>query len=171
MALRTGKVIIAKNIKLDKNYKDVLDYSESDMLALVNTNKVAEVSTASFLKVGENTIDTSFSYSDCLKCNYMAIQNPNYSNKWFFAFITNVIYKSNGMTQIEFEVDAWSTWFEDWQKKPCYIIREHVNNDSVGANTVPENLDIGEVEQESYDEFLNFRTRWKRLLFLYFNNL
>lgn len=29
MSLRTGRVIIAKNIKLDKSYKDVLDYSET----------------------------------------------------------------------------------------------------------------------------------------------
>ena len=60
------------------------------------------------------------------------------------------------MTQIEFEVDAWSTWFEDWTKKPCYIIREHVNNDSVGANTVPENLDVGEVIEEEWENLIDY---------------
>lgn len=144
MALRTGRVIIAKNIKLDKNYKDVLDYSESVMLALVNSNKVAEVSSASFLKVGDNSIDTSFSYSDCLKCNYMAIQNPTYSNKWFFAFIDDIEYINNGTTRIKYTIDEFSTWYDYWLVEDCFVIREHVNDDTIGLHTQPEGLETGE---------------------------
>ena len=144
MALRTGKVIIAKNIKLDKTYKNVIDYTEANMLTLVNTNKVAESSSCSFLKPGENVIDTSFSYSDCLKCNYLALQNPSYSNKWFFAFIDEVEYINNGTTRIHYTIDEFSTWFDYWQKQTCFVVREHVNDDTVGANTVPEMLETGE---------------------------
>lgn len=156
MALRTGKVIIAKNIKLDKNYKDVLDYSESDMLALVNANKVAEVTSASFLRVGENVIDTSFSYSDCLKCNYMAIQNPNYSNKWFFCFIDDIEYINNGTTRIKYTIDEFSTWYDYWLVEDCFVIREHVNDDTVGLHTLPENVETGEYIVDSKIEGRNF---------------
>lgn len=144
MALRTGRVIIAKNIKLDKDYNDVLTYSESDMLNLVIQNKIAESSNCSFVKVGENTIDTPFSYGDALKSNYMALQNPNYSNKWFFCFVNKVEYISNRNTRIYYTVDEFSTWYDYWTKEDCYIIREHVNNDTIGLHTVPENLEIGE---------------------------
>ena len=144
MALRTGRVIIAKNIKLDKSYKDVLDYTESEMLTLVTTNKVDEVSSASFVKVGENQIDTPFSYADALKCNYMAFQNPSHANKWFFCFIDHAEYINNGTTRIHFIVDVYSTWNDYWQVNNCFVIREHVSNDTVGANTVPESLELGE---------------------------
>lgn len=144
MALRTGKVIIAKNIKLDKSYKDVLDYSEANMLSLVTANKVGEVSSASFVKIGENQIDTSFSYSDSLKCNYIAFQNPNYSNKWFFCFIDDVEYINNGTTRIHYIVDVFSTWYEYWQVNNCFVLREHVTDDTVGLHTVPENVELGE---------------------------
>lgn len=144
MAVRTGKVIIAKNIKLDKSYKDVLDYTESEMLSLVNTNKVAESSNCSFIKVGENVIDTNFSYGDALKCNYMAMQNPLYSNKWFFAFIDSVEYISDGNARIHYTIDEFSTWFEYWDSKTCFVIREHVTNDTFGLHTIPEGLETGE---------------------------
>lgn len=151
MAVRTGKVIIAKNIKLDKSYKDVLDYTESEMFSLVNTNKVAESTNCSFIKVGENVIDTNFSYGDALKCNYMAMQNPLYSNKWFFAFIDSVEYISDGNARIHYTIDEFSTWFDYWNPKTCFVVREHVTNDTVGLHTVPENLELGDYVGNSGD--------------------
>lgn len=144
MSLRTGRVIIAKNIKLDKSYKDVLDYSETDMLNLVIANKVSESNDCSFIKVDKNVISTKFSYSDAIKCNYMAMQNPNYANKWFFAFIDKVEYISDGNTNIYFTTDEFSTWYDYWQLDSCFVIREHVNDDTVGLHTQPENLETGE---------------------------
>ena len=76
---RNGKIIIAKDIKLDKRYKEVLNFSESDMLNLVNTNKVADATNYSFIRE-KGVISVNFSYSDCLKCNYMAFQNTDYSH-------------------------------------------------------------------------------------------
>jgi len=148
MAILNSKIILAKGIKMDREYNNVLSFNTSQILNILNSNTHYVNSSNTFAFIGgnnTNVISCPFTYNECLISNYIAFQNTNYSNKWFFAFITNVIRKSNGMTQIEFEVDAWSTWFEDWQKKPCYIIREHVNNDTIGANTVPENLDVGDV--------------------------
>lgn len=144
MALRTGRVIIAKNIKLDKDYNDVLTYSESDMLNLVIQNKIAESSNCSFIKVGENTIDTPFSYGDSLKSNYMALQNPNYSNKWFFCFVNKVEYLNKLTTRIYYTVDEFSTWYDYWIKEDCLVIREHVNDDTVGVHTLQEDVELGD---------------------------
>ena len=97
-----------------------------------------------------------FTYSQCLQANYIAFQNPDYSNKWFFAWIDDVIYKGDKNTEITFTVDAWSTWFDKWQKKTCFINRQHTNNDTIGLHTIPENLDVGEVIQESITEDLAY---------------
>lgn len=157
MALKTGKVIIAKNIKLDKGYKDVLDYTEAQMLALVNANKVNEALNCSFIRIGENIIDTPFSYNDALKCNYLAMQNPFYSNKWFFAFIDSVEYISDGNSRIHYTIDEFATWYDYWNPKECFVIREHVNDDTVGLHTVPEDLELGEyaIQNEYYDNTFN----------------
>ena len=145
-----SKVIICNNIKLDKGYKNVLDYSESDMLDLCDANKVADANNYSFVKHGENMIKVGFTYSTCLHANYMAFQNTDYDSKWFFAFITEVEYLSEKTTIIHFEVDVWSTWFKSLTIQPCFVEREHVNSDTLGLHTINENLDLGEYKINSH---------------------
>lgn len=142
--MKNSQIMICKNIKLDKGYKNVLSYTENEMLTLCNSKKVASDNKYSFIKPGKNEIDVNFSYNDCLKCNYMAFQNPYYSNKWFFAFIDSVEYRSDSATRINFTIDEYATWFDYWNPSPCFIIREHIENDVAGANTQPEGLETGE---------------------------
>ena len=143
-------IIICNNIKLDKSYKNVLDYSESNMLNLCNSNKVAESTKYSFIKHGENKILVGFTYSTCLHANYMAFQNTDYDSKWFFAFITKVEYSSEKSTILHYEIDVWSTWFKSLTIKPCFVIREHVNSDTLGEHTIPEGLELGEYKVNSH---------------------
>ena len=145
-----SKIILAKNIHIDKQYTNVLSYSNSDMLSLLTSQShfVAQAENYSFLRP-TGTIMAGFTYEQCLQANYIAFQNPDYSNKWFFAWIDDVIYKGDKNTEITYTVDAWSTWFDNWTKKPCFINRQHVNDDTIGLHTIPENLDVGEVVQES----------------------
>ena len=152
-----SRIILVKNIKMDKQYTNVLSYSESDMLSLCRSQEhlVAEANDYSFLRP-TGTIMAGFTYSQCLQANYIAFQNPDYDNKWFFAWIDDVIYKGDNNTEITFTIDAWSTWYDYWNKKVCFINRQHVNNDTIGLHTVPENLDVGEVIEESQTEDLAY---------------
>lgn len=149
---RNGRILICKNIKLDKSYRNVLNYSESQMLELCSQNVVAQADDYSFIRE-KGTIKVNFSYSQCLQSNYVAFENPDYSGKWFFAFIDKVNFISTGTTEIVYSIDIWSTWFSYWVQKPCFVVREHVADDTIGLHTVPENIDVGEVVQESIDEF------------------
>lgn len=150
-----SKILLVKNIHIDRQYTNVLSYSEAQMLELCQANLVAQADNYSFLRP-TGSIMAGFTYAQCLQANYIAFQNPDYSNKWFFAWIDEVIYKGDKNTEITFTVDAWSTWFDKWQKKTCFINRQHVNNDTIGLHTVPENLDVGEVVQESITEDLAY---------------
>ena len=150
-----SQIILVKNINIDKEYTNVLNYTESQMLALCRANAVASADNYSFLRP-TGTIFVGFTYSQCLQANYIAFQNPDYDNKWFFAWIDDVIYKSNQNCELKFTIDAWSTWFEKWTPKKCFINRQHVNDDTIGLHTVPENLDVGEVVEESQTEDLTY---------------
>ena len=150
-----SKILLVKNIHIDRQYTNVLSYSEAQMLELCQANLVAQADNYSFLRP-TGSIMAGFTYSQCLQANYIAFQNPDYSNKWFFAWIDDVIYKGDKNTEITFTIDAWSTWFDKWQKKVCFINRQHVNNDTIGLHTIPENLDVGEVIQENITEDLAY---------------
>lgn len=150
-----SKILLVKNIHIDRQYTNVLSYSEAQMLELCQANLVAQADNYSFLRT-TGTIMAGFTYAQCLQANYIAFQNPDYSNKWFFAWIDDVIYKGDKNTEITFTIDAWSTWFDKWNKKVCFINRQHVNDDTIGLHTIPENLDVGEVIQESITEDLAY---------------
>lgn len=153
MADRNSQIIICKNIKLDRNYNNVLNYTEAQMLSLCRANQVASASNYSFIRE-RGTIKTHFPYAQCLQSNYIAFQNPDYSNKWFFAWIDNVDYKSDGCGELSFTIDEWSTWFNKVNIADCFVVREHVNDDTIGFNTIPENLDVSDVIAERVGEYL-----------------
>lgn len=77
-------------------------------------------------------------------CNYIAWKNTGYSNKWFYAFITDVTYLADNTCLISFDYDIFQTWFYDATVNPSYVEREHVNDDTIGVNTVPENVVMGD---------------------------
>ena len=139
-------VILAKNIGMDKEYQNIIDYDEDDLVELCSSNShlVSRQNNYSFIKVGENKIRVGLPYATCLEANYLCMQNPYYSNKWFFAFIDKVEYNSENSTIIYYTIDEISTWWEYWTKKTCLVEREHVTDDTIGKNTIPENLEYGE---------------------------
>lgn len=142
---RNGKIILSKGIKLDKSYKQVLSLSESNMISLMSDSShlVSYKTNYSFIRE-RGSITVGETYANCLKANYMAFQNTDYSGKWFFAFIDNVVYVNNATTEIYYTVDVWTTWFDYWNPHTCYIVRQHATSDVIGSNTVPENLEHGE---------------------------
>lgn len=79
-----------------------------------------------------------------IQYNYVMYQNTNYSNKWFYAFITHMEYVSDTVTLIYIETDYFQTWQFDLTYKQCFVEREHVADDTVGKHLVDEGLELGE---------------------------
>lgn len=155
--MRNSRVILCSGINLDREYINVLNYTEVQMVNLCLAHKVAEVSNYSFIRQNRDSLRTSFTYSQVLNSNYIAFQNSDYDNKWFFAFIDEVIYRGDKCTEIVYTVDSWATWFNKLTIKPCFVKRHHVNDDTIGLNTVPENLNVGEMVEvfEQDDGYLS----------------
>lgn len=78
--------------------------------------------------------------------NYCMYQNENYGNKWFYAFITDMKYINDNMTEIYISTDIWQTWQFDITLNPMFVDREIVAkaDDTFGANRVDEGLELGE---------------------------
>ena len=94
---------------------------------------------------------------DIITFNYVMYQNDAYSDKWFYAYITDMKWINDKMTEITIKTDVFQTWQFDMEFKTSFIEREHVNNDTIGLHTVPENLETGEyiVEDQSSSQFMN----------------
>lgn len=77
--------------------------------------------------------------------NYVMYRNDAYSNKWFYAYITGMEYMNDNVTDLSIATDVWQTWQFDLNYKKTFVEREHVNDDTVGAHTQPEGLQLGEM--------------------------
>ena len=93
----------------------------------------------------DNTIRYGGNYDSLITYNYVMYRNDAYSNKWFYAFITDMEYLNDNVTAISIKEDCWQTWQFDLTFKPVLIDREHVNDDTIGKNTLPEGLELGEM--------------------------
>lgn len=144
--MRNSEIILCRNIKMDKNYNNVLSYTQNEMISLCRSNAIASNNNYSFIRQNNNTIYSNFTYSQCLQANYIAFQNKDYDNKWFFAFIDEVNYVSDKNTEIKYTIDVFSTFYEDWTAKKCFISRQHCYNDTIGLHTLDENLNISDFE-------------------------
>ena len=148
--MKNSKIILARGIKLDRNYNNVLSYTENEMLNLLNEDRhiIYFDDNYSFVNEFQNIICVQVPYENCIEANYMAFQNPRYNNKWFFCFIDKIEYNSEKSTNITFHIDSWSTWYEQKSIKECYVLREHVEDDTIGLHTIDEGLSVGEVISE-----------------------
>ena len=158
MATLNTKIILAKNVRQDKEYKHVYITTEASYVQqlLGSTYFVAQTETASFIN-DTGQIYVPFSYSQCLSANYIAFQNPNYDNKWFFGFIDKIVFHSENMQEIKYTTDVFSTWFNKLNINiPCLVEREHVSDDTIGLHTIEEDLNVGEVIciEETEDSYL-----------------
>lgn len=87
---------------------------------------------------------SSLRYEDLLEYNYCMYKNDSYKDKWFYAFVTDVKYINDGMSEVSIETDVFQTWQFNLIYKNSFIEREHVSDDTVGKHTIPEGLETGD---------------------------
>lgn len=74
---------------------------------------------------------------------YLCFKNQA-SGKWYYAFVTQVIYINPETSLLNFEIDVYQTFLFDMVIRDCDISREHVANDDFKTNTVQEPVDVGD---------------------------
>ena len=92
----------------------------------------------------DGTIRYGANYDSLIHYNYVMYRNDGYSNKWFYAFIDGMEYLNDNVTAISISTDTFQTWQFDLTYKNTFVEREHVSDDTVGAHTLDEGLELGD---------------------------
>lgn len=141
-----SKLMICAGIPFNNNHKDILLFTDetSKYNYFTSKAKFPPISEVTYMRNQPGTpIRVEISADMLRDCNYIMYQNSAYGAKWFYAFITSVEYVNDGCSFIYFEEDFFQTWNLQAEIMPCFVEREHTNNDAIGANTLPENVELG----------------------------
>ena len=138
-----GQVYLCKT-KLKNDYKNQLTFSNAtEQLNYFNSVIQYTFDNYTYIKK-DSVIQVGKNIDEIIDCNYLFYKNTGFTNKWYFCFITNMEYVNENCTRITFETDCYQTWLFQIEYKESFVEREHVNDDTVGLHTIPENLELGE---------------------------
>lgn len=140
---------IMHNVPLDDTYNHTIKFAslsaQQTYFSGVNVVKYT-LDDQSYQRVEKGKMRIEIKAEDLYDCNYLAFQNTSFGNKWFYGFITGVEYVNNVTSEISFIIDVMQTYLFDVQVGQCFVEREHVTDDSIGANTISEPIDCPECE-------------------------
>lgn len=134
-------VYLIKDIKITPNYSDTIFFSSADAQYTYFANpskRVATINKSSYQRYKRGSMKVGLSAGVVANANYMMFKNTSFENKWFYAFITDWEYINNNTTLISYMIDDIQTWFFDCTLGDCFVEREHVMDDAIGNNRVPE---------------------------------
>lgn len=139
-----GIVKILSDVPLDNGYTDTYWFPDRESQSSFFQLKT-RYTFSSYAPVRiPNAISIPVNANHCYDCSYMMFQNSNFNKKWFYAFITQVEWQSQNSCIIHYEIDDVQTWLLDAAIPPCFVVREHVKDDTIGKNIIPESLELGE---------------------------
>lgn len=164
-------VLLKSPLKLDNNNQITF----TDATAQFNYfNSLTKLTHSSFSYIRKDNVvripthkepnDGLPTFEDLLGYNYCMYQNTSYSNKWFYAFITDIVYQNDGMSAITIETDAFQTWQFDIVYMNSFIQREHVSDDSIGLHTLPEGIEHGPYVINDYTEHGGFEVATSKVV-------
>ena len=136
------------HVPWDSSYRDVRNYaSESAQRSGIMgfMNPAFTTSGNTFFRNHARMLRVPFHATSLHEAgvNYIAWQNGS-SGKWWYAFVQEIRYLNDDVSNLVIEVDVFQTWWFDLTPKACYVEREHASDDTVGANILDEPVDTGE---------------------------
>ena len=141
----SGTIRICKNVPLNNTYRDtILFESATEQFSYFLGKAKYTLDDYTYMRVNQ-AIRVEIKADDLYDCNYIVFRNNSFGTKYFYAFITKITYINNETSEIQYELDVLQTWHFDYQLKQCFVEREHSETDEPGDNTVPENLETGEM--------------------------
>ena len=142
-------IVYLLNVPLEDDMKNTLYFSNATAQHNYFNGQIGK----SYTNVSYQSETRTFRCPDMIdnvrQYNYIMWQNSAYSNKWFYAFIKKMEYVSEGYTDVVFEIDPLQTYYFDINIRPSFVEREHTNDDTIGNNTLPENVELGEYVKNS----------------------
>lgn len=154
-------IYLLANVECDKSYDNVKYFATKSAQYTYMFDKIVKSFTKqSYGRVNKGTFRLFCKADDVYQCNYLMFQNTAFGNKWFYAFVNSIEYVSNNTCEVRFTIDFFQTWFLDCTVGQCFVEREHVTDDSIGAHTLNEDVPTGEMITAVEEQLTEFSKQY-----------
>jgi hypothetical protein len=141
------EVRLLSNVPLTNDYQHQMSFDSVADQSTFFLGKTSYTSTECTYQRDTQAIRYPKGRDSLYACNYVMYRNTDFSNRWFYGFITKLEYVNPNTTHVYFELDVFQTWQFDFWFKSSFVEREHCNRwNSDGTpvvNTVDEGLNYG----------------------------
>ena len=145
-----GQICLCKT-PLENDYKNQLTFNSiEEQTRYFNSKVLYNYDDYTYIKK-DNVIKLGVNIDEIIQCNYLFYNNEGFTTKRYYCFISKMEYINENVTAITIETDCFQTWYFDIVYNKCFVEREHVNNDTIGLHTIPENLELGEYVDQYVD--------------------
>ena len=154
-------VYLCKGVPLDREHDFAIYFaSASAQYSALHAYATKTYTTESYQRVNKRTIRINELADNIQTCNYMIFQNTAFGTKWFYAFVDEVNYINNSVSEVVYTIDPLQTYLFDFYWNACLVEREHTATDVVGENVAPEPISTPNYNYEPITRktFTNFAT-------------
>lgn len=138
-----SKIHICSGVRLNPSYEHTIYFASATAQQEYFAGKVVKTFPAySFLRKSWN-IKVEATMEQAKTWTYLFFQNG--TGKMYYYFITNIEYINDNTVELFLELDVMQTYMFDYSLQRCFVEREHIADDTIGNNTLEENLDLGEL--------------------------
>lgn len=141
------RVLLLTGVPLDETYEHTLYFDNINaQISYFLGQKKYEFSPQTYQRKGIGYIKVNQRPELLYDCSYLMFQNTSYGNKWFYAFVLDVEYVNDATAIISYQIDWLQTWWFEITIHQCWIDREHIAVDAIGANLQEEGIELGELK-------------------------
>lgn len=153
-------VYLIENYPGDRDYKHTLwfenpqsQYEYFSSIIKKSDRYVYRLTNYTYQRADNGVIRVGIPADYLYTVNYMMFRNTAYGNKWFYAFVDNVVYVNDNTTEVYYTVDVIQTWMFNYDLAECYVEREHSATDNIGDNLIDEGISTGDISFRKLDVY------------------
>lgn len=143
MAIPSTTIYLCRGVRLNNKYEHTYHFNSiGEQQSFFDGKVVKQLSNYVYQRKSWD-MRVRASMAEAKEWSYLFFTNPGEWRRSYY-FITDIEYENDNTVILKLELDVMQTYFQRYQLRPCFVEREHAADDTLGANTVEESLEIGD---------------------------
>ena len=157
-------VTLCAGVPLSKGSEDTFIFaSASAQASKISSYAIATFSNLTYQRNTRNVVRVGMPMgvsgaNSAIRANYLIFNNTAFEGKNIYAYVDVIDYVNNNTIDITFTIDAYQTFMFDFELRECYVEREHIADDTFGANIVPEDFGSLGAIVHTADDYFTFKS-------------